>query len=83
MLGSTKNNFIFYNKKMEFSDHVACLVDSCEDEDCDRRVLMLVGFTEFVVYVAVGELLLGQAFDNWITPLLIIIPHAKTNAKKR
>ena len=43
---------------------------------------MLVGLTGFVVDVAVGELLLGQASDSWITPLLIIRALAKTNAKK-
>jgi hypothetical protein len=82
MLGSTRKKFIFYNKKMEFSDHVAWLVDSCEEGDGERRVLMLVGFTGFVVYVAVRELLLGQALDKWILLLLIIREHVKTNAKK-
>ena len=61
---------------------MAWLGDSCGDEDCDRRVLMLVGLTGFVVEVAVGGLLLGQALDNWATPLLIRRALAKTNAKK-
>jgi hypothetical protein len=61
---------------------VAWLGDSCEDEEGDRRVLMLVGLTGFVVDVVVGELLLGQALDNCVTPLLIIRELAKTNAKK-
>ena len=61
---------------------MAWLGDSCGDEDCDRRVLMLVGLTGFVVDVAVEELLLGQALDNCVTPLLIIRALAKTNAKR-
>ncbi len=43
---------------------------------------MLVGLTGFVVDVAAGEFLLGQAIDNWITLLLIISALAKTKAKK-
>jgi hypothetical protein len=58
------------------------LGDSCGDKDCDKTVLMLVGLTGFEVDVAVGELLLGQALDNCVTPLLIIREIAKTNAKK-
>jgi hypothetical protein len=61
---------------------VAWFGDSCGDEDCDKTVLMLVGLTGFVVDVVVGELLLGQALDNCVTPLLIIREIAKTNAKK-
>jgi hypothetical protein len=61
---------------------VAWLGDSCEDEDGDRRVLMLVGLTGFVADVVVGELLIGQALDNCVTLLLIIRALAKTNAKK-
>lgn len=43
---------------------------------------MLVGLTGFAVDAVVEELLLGQALDNGVTPLLIIRAPAKTNAKK-
>jgi hypothetical protein len=61
---------------------VAWLGDSCGDEDCVIRVLMLVGLTGFAVDAMVEELLLGQALDNCVMPLLIIRALAKTNAKK-
>ena len=67
---------------MEFLNYVAWLCDSCGEGDGDRRELMLVGFTGFVVYAAVEKPLLGQALDKWITLLLIIREPVKTNAKK-